>query len=72
VSEHGVSWDEEDAHDAVPWLELAEGQTRLDVAERLAQAHLSAEPPRSSGTAEGRAAREKRDRRRHPRTAASS
>jgi hypothetical protein len=41
MSERGVSWDEEDSHDAVPWLELAEGLTRLAVAERLAQAHLA-------------------------------
>jgi hypothetical protein len=41
MSERGVSWDEDDSHDAVPWLELAQGKTRLDVAERLAQAHLA-------------------------------
>ncbi len=61
MSERGVSWDEDDSHDAVPWLELAEGATRLAVAERLAQAHLSAEAPVS------REANGRRDRRRRPR-----
>jgi hypothetical protein len=65
VSEHGVSWDEDDSHDAVPWLELAEGQTRLDVAERLAQAHLSA------GRPEDLERRVRADRRRYPRPASA-